>query len=226
MVVTEKATFMHLPKSGGTFVKQAIRSQMIRVEDHALPHCAPEGNPIFGFIRNPWHWYTSWFNFVNKGSDMFKMVGFECSTLAMRQYGNVGFEEFVGHYCMPSQKFKNKAFKIAKTNFNNVPARFSNMQVAGLWAESDDSYYKHLRNVFLTGCDELGRVETLNEDLKGMLKSVDMLTPQLSNHIDEQSNCNVGKYDDYTKFWTQDSIDMVYEVEKDYIEKYGYRFGE
>ncbi|MEM8661774.1 MAG: hypothetical protein AAGF35_12895, partial [Pseudomonadota bacterium] len=69
MLVTNRFVFMHLHKSGGTFVNRFIRAHFpeARMIGYHLPYSElPEAHanlPVFGLVRNPWSYYQSWYNF-------------------------------------------------------------------------------------------------------------------------------------------------------------------
>ena len=75
MLIHDRFVFMHLQKTAGTFVADALRSEM---PDGALTRGAPgklhpgwddipasaRGRPVLMYVRNPWDWYVSWYHFV------------------------------------------------------------------------------------------------------------------------------------------------------------------
>ncbi len=69
MIVCDSFLFLHLHKSGGTFVNSMMMkciSSARRVGYH-LPYAeAPEACrhlPVLGTVRNPWSYYVSWYHF-------------------------------------------------------------------------------------------------------------------------------------------------------------------
>jgi hypothetical protein len=68
VLITEKFVFVHLPKTGGSFIRQASEGmEVLTLEPHAGVDDIPPrfaGLPVFAVIRNPWDWYVSWFHFV------------------------------------------------------------------------------------------------------------------------------------------------------------------
>jgi len=69
MIVCDAFLFLHLHKSGGTFVNSMMMkcvSSARRVGYH-LPYAkAPESCrhlPVLGTVRNPWSYYVSWYHF-------------------------------------------------------------------------------------------------------------------------------------------------------------------
>lgn len=69
MMVTDQFVFLHLHKSGGSFVNECLRRHMpgAREIGYHLPHSLiPEAFrqlPVIGLVRNPWSYYVSWFSF-------------------------------------------------------------------------------------------------------------------------------------------------------------------
>ncbi len=69
MIATGRFVFLHLHKSGGTFVNECLLRFVPgarRVGYHLPrqlipPECA--ALPVLGFVRNPWSYYVSWFSF-------------------------------------------------------------------------------------------------------------------------------------------------------------------
>ena len=69
MIVTDRFVFLHLHKSGGTFVNRFLQSFFpdARQIGYHLPRtCLPASCaalPLLGSVRNPWDYYVSWYAF-------------------------------------------------------------------------------------------------------------------------------------------------------------------
>ncbi|HEY1267146.1 MAG TPA: hypothetical protein VGH16_07800, partial [Candidatus Binatia bacterium] len=67
MLVTENFAFIHLPRTGGTFVSDIIRKffPSAREIGYHLPRAFMPREyahlPVLGTIRNPWEFYVSWY---------------------------------------------------------------------------------------------------------------------------------------------------------------------
>ena len=65
LVVCDRLVFLHVPKTGGTWVKTALRSQGYHYSGPRFEHVpASEVGldlPMFGFVRSPVDWYCSMF---------------------------------------------------------------------------------------------------------------------------------------------------------------------
>ena len=69
MIVTDRFVFLHLHKSGGTFVNKFLQTFFpdARQIGYHLPRaCLPDSCaalPLLGSVRNPWDYYVSWYAF-------------------------------------------------------------------------------------------------------------------------------------------------------------------
>ncbi|MDE1897463.1 MAG: hypothetical protein KGI40_06475 [Xanthomonadaceae bacterium] len=69
MIVTDRFVFLHLHKSGGTFVNrflQAFFPDARQIGYHLPRTCLPASCaalPLLGSVRNPWDYYVSWYAF-------------------------------------------------------------------------------------------------------------------------------------------------------------------
>src|SRR4051812_41746597 len=69
MIATERFVFVHLHKSGGSFVNEFLLRffpQARQVGYHLPVSMLPpelRALPVLGFVRNPWSYYVSWYAF-------------------------------------------------------------------------------------------------------------------------------------------------------------------
>ncbi len=69
MIVTDRFVFLHLHKSGGTFVNRFL--QAFFPDSHQIGYHLPRAYlpasctalPLLGSVRNPWDYYVSWYAF-------------------------------------------------------------------------------------------------------------------------------------------------------------------
>lgn len=74
MLITEGFVFLHLPKTGGTFVEHALKQTLRMPVLHDRRHASwreipPEhaGKPCIGVWRDPWSWHASLYHFARIG---------------------------------------------------------------------------------------------------------------------------------------------------------------
>lgn len=71
MLVHDRFVFVHNQKCGGTFVRRLLKQELGReaLRDsvshdgwNKIPDDAA-GRPVLCYVRNPWDWYVSWYEF-------------------------------------------------------------------------------------------------------------------------------------------------------------------
>lgn len=86
MIVTPRFIFLHLHKSGGTFVNDGLlrHEPGARQFGYHLPrHCVPSTHarvPVLGLVRNPFSFYQSWYAFQaarDRPNALFRIVSHE-----------------------------------------------------------------------------------------------------------------------------------------------------
>ena len=81
MIVTDRFVYIHVSRTGGTFLNKLIVNQvpgarMLQYHGHLedLPE-AYAHLPVIGFVRNPWDWYVSMFSdYRRKGQFVFQVL--------------------------------------------------------------------------------------------------------------------------------------------------------
>jgi len=121
MLVTEDLVFLHIPKTGGTFI-QTVLGKHLRVLDHEsvlddrtwshTPYSSLPAQwrhlPVFCVVRNPWDWYVSWFEYqMKRGPRRARIQGEDrWGKLAVWEGafrgGDADFKEAVTHACTGS----------------------------------------------------------------------------------------------------------------------------
>lgn len=83
MMATDRMVFLHLHKSGGTFVNALLRNCIpgARLIGYHYPYreipAADRHLPVVGTVRSPWSYYVSWFHFQSglpKPNALFQIV--------------------------------------------------------------------------------------------------------------------------------------------------------
>ncbi len=72
MIATDRFVYLHLHKSGGTFINECLLRFFAdaRQIGYHLPRAAIPAAlrtlPVLGFVRNPWSYYVSWYAFQSQ----------------------------------------------------------------------------------------------------------------------------------------------------------------
>lgn len=88
MTVMERCIFFHIPKAGGTWVRNALKystNVLVEINKHPVPKdCLYIGNFTFCHVRHPLSWYRSYFDYkqrvgwrFDKGLDTLKSDTFD-----------------------------------------------------------------------------------------------------------------------------------------------------
>lgn len=71
MLVTDKFVFLHIPKTGGSFIQHAVVDHLLVEDYRPWTHTPYRDLParwrhlaVFCVVRNPWDWYVSWFHYA------------------------------------------------------------------------------------------------------------------------------------------------------------------
>lgn len=217
MIVTERSVFLHVPKTGGTWMREVLTPITKETHGHILLADTSKEN-IFAFVRNPWAWYVSSYNAIILGTSEDPVKTNDSLVLAIGKIPT--FEEFLESQMCPSPILKKKLhffFKMDQhdTAFTDICER---------WIESDNSWYTIMCDAFFEKATQVGRTETLAKDLKSMLTSSKELTEELHKRIDTTPMKNTGVSIDYRTMYSTKYRDLVYATSKDLIAQFEYTF--
>lgn len=212
MIICKNATFMHVPKCGGTYIRAMLKSHWLSHEECALP-VKTDMNPKIGFIRNPFSWHVSWFNFKNSGSDIYKSN----DIYKMCNKGDVSFETYLNNLSNPTEEFKLKYHSVLQS-FSVTPALY---QMAYKWIESDKSYYEHIYDSILHN-SQIYKLETMKQDLPNILDDVGMLTDDVKEKLMTSPHINIGKVVDYRDYYTPTLEKLVLDSHQRILTMYDY----
>lgn len=176
MIVTDYFVYIHVSRTGGTFLNKLILEQVPgarMIQYHGHLRDLPEkysGLPVLGFVRNPWDWYVSmYFDYKRKQQFVFQILS---------DRGALGFQPTVtrfltlGDNTAQNRRLLDMLVKSAPVKINvQRPAR---RHLPGLRAEhfanypENTGYYSWLfQLMFDSGIPHrayIGRFENLREE--------------------------------------------------------------
>jgi hypothetical protein len=219
VLVTPYFAFLHVPKTGGSFVRRVLTDWLPPawfldtpgLDPHVgweqLPPSASE-LPVLSFVRNPWDWYVSWYHYtVQKPRDLARGLLFH----GIFDGGTSSFAEVVENAC--TGRFEHGDGRILRT------AR--DLQV--------DFYTARLLTVLGTGLDSrrltIGRFERLVDDLEDFLKEHRVPIPHgFDAGVRAQAPVRVSEHGAYRDYYDPKLRKLVESRARPIIERFGYTF--
>jgi hypothetical protein len=229
MIATPHFVFLHLHKSGGTFVNECLLRFVpgTRQIGYHLPRrlVPPElaHLPILGLVRNPWSYYVSWYAFQAArpepnalfllASDN-RRLGFEGTIRNMLELGCD--DALLGRAiaALPGRRM-NRGL--------NLPGpALEELRGAGR------GFYSFLYRYMYSGAHgepTIVRMETLRDDLAGAIESVGQeVSAPMREFIARAEPRNASAHDDYVACYGPALRKLVAERDSEVIARHGYAF--
>jgi hypothetical protein len=231
MIATPRFVFLHLHKSGGTFVNECLLRYVpgARQLGYHLPRSALPvelaGRPVLGFVRNPWSYYVSWHAFQAarpNPNPLFSVLsdagrlGFVATISRMLALGRDDrlLEEVAA--ALPDRYTKRG---LNLPGFALAPIRGSGL---GFYAY----LFRYIYGADTDGPLRIGRMEQLRSDLLELLAwAGEPVGENLRRHVLEAAPSNASEHAGYTDYYPDELRDLVAERDAPLIERFGYRFG-
>ena len=229
MIVTKHAVYLHLPKTGGHWVNKVLESNVEYSKQHSFPTKEFLRPHIFSFVRNPWDWHVSLYEFTKTGSEIIQFPS-DLSPITHRFSQTTSFDEFLNGLCSPTSEFKTKAASYAKIQLmTNKTSRVEikndmSAQATLEWHTSDRGYYELMFNRFASISTKIGKYENIREELLIMAQLSGDLTPSIELAIKETQPINVTKSrDHYRTYYNDKQVELVYNHTR-FLDHYNYEF--
>ena len=227
MIATERFVFLHLHKSGGSFVNALLLRHFpdARQLGYHLPRrmIPPElaQLPVLGLVRNPWSYYVSWYAFQSarqQPNALYRILSedrrldFETT---IRNMVNLGTDEARLDRlidALPAQ-YTNRGL--------NLPG-FALRSIRG----SGVGFYTFLyRYLYGDGPALVGRMESLRSELLALLAQVGQpLSDAMREHILCAAPVNTSRHDSHAVYYGGALKELVAERDAEVIARHGYRF--
>jgi len=230
MIITDRFVFLHLHKSGGTFVNELLlrclpdaRQHGYHLPRHLIPATAAQ-LPMLGLVRNPWSYYVSWYAFQKSQAQpnaLFRILsddGRSDFAATLRNMLDLG---------MPNGRLDLLLTQLPNAYINrglNLPA-FALAPIRN----SSLGFYSFLYR-YMYGAESsslhLGRIEELRTMLPRLFDRVGQpVTAAMEAFIAKELPRNASKHDRYENYYDEALRSLVAERDADLIAAHGYRFG-
>lgn len=226
MIVTDRLLFLHLHKSGGTFVNKLLihcvpSSQ--RLGYHLPYREAPakyRDRPVLGTVRSPWAYYVSWYHFQAsrpKPNPLFQI----CS-----DHGALGFQATVANLINLSGDERRLALleESLPETYRNVGVNLTKACVGELRARAV-GFYSFLYERLYEGTAQptILRMESLRQELRTALLTLGHLPDAgIERFLEEIPPLNVSEHAAPATYYDEDLANLVAERDRPVIERYGY----
>ncbi len=229
MIVTDHFVFLHLHKSGGTFVNEALLSFVpgARAIGYHLPRrFVPPGDqhkPVLGTVRNPWSYYVSWYAFQAarpEPNQLFRVLsqdgqlGFEGAIRNMLELGSGGEKLDPLIAALPAGY---GGHGLNLPGFALAPIRNSGL-----------GFYSFLQQHIYGGpgaAARLAPMEDMRERLPELMVQAGYAPPEtLRRFLNEQPARNTSQHAPYATYYSPALRDLVAERDRALIEANGYSF--
>jgi hypothetical protein len=227
MIVTDRMLFLHLHKSGGTFVNALLKRCMPSAEQigYHLPYrevpAAFRDRAVVGTVRNPWAYYVSWYHFqlgVPKRNILFQLCSNE---------GRLGFTDTVANLVNLSGDERRLALledglpdSYGKAGINLTKACVRELRARNL------GFYSFLYERMYAGAaaPTILRAERLRQELRAVLLALGHLPNTCAEQfLDESPPLNVSRHDEPPSYYEDELAALVADRDRTVIDRYGYR---
>ncbi len=228
MIVTSRFVFLHLHKSGGTFVNQFLlrffpEAQLIGYH-LPLAHLPSQYArlPLFGLVRNPWDYYASWYSF--QATQPVPNALYGCAS----DDGRLGFTETVRNLVTLGEQ-PDRLAELRSRLPDQFPGHGINLTrncLAPLAGSRSGFYAFMYRRMYGDGENvTFGRMESLRADFAAFLTARQVnLTAEMTDYIRFHDRTNTSVHGPYAELYDDASRDLVATRDAVVIERFGYRF--
>ena len=228
MIATERFLFLHLHKSGGTFVNECLLRFVpgARQLGYHLPRAQIPADlahlPILGLVRNPWSYYVSWYAFQAaqpQPNPLFQVLSrnrtldFSATIRNMLELGR-NDELLAATVRALPERYTNRGLNLPGPELARI-------------AGSDDGFYSFLfRYMYgVPASPWITRMENVRSELPVLLERVGVEPGDaLRRFVATAPATNVSSHGVFTEYYDDGLAELVARRDRDVIERFGYRF--
>jgi len=230
MIVTDKFVFVHLPRSGGTFVSGVIKKffpSAREIGQHMPRGLLPREQsnlPVLGTVRNPWEFYVSLYHYVSPKDAASKFVSW------MSENGTLGFTGSIRNVLnlTVNDERLDVLIETLPEHIDYGRRYIPNVtkdEMRGVRG-TGVGYYTFRFNQLFGNADEIFfcRLETLGQDLVGFFEGIGAATDELRDYVLGSDKKNISEHRHYSTYYTPELAELVSIRDCPLIERFGYVF--
>jgi hypothetical protein len=231
MLVTDRFVFVHLPRSGGTFVSQVI--QKVFPEAHEVGYHLPLSAlpaefshlPVLGTVRNPWDFYVSWYHHQESNDRRGPLISF------LTENRSLGFAGMMRNALTLSEHEKLDALIDAlPEHFNYKDRNIANLtrnMMRRIRGSGMGLYSFRFKEMFGARADVVFcRLDRLRDDLLVFFDRIGVAGDELRRYVGGLDNKNTSEHRHYSSYYTPDLANLVAERDRTVIERFGFVFND
>lgn len=238
MIVTDHFVYIHVSRTGGTFLNKLIMNQapgarMLQYHGHLedLPSTFAH-LPVIGFVRNPWDWYVSMYNdYRRKGQFVFRVLSdggaldFGATVTRFLKLGDGSSESalLLGYLASTAPK----AINARRPARNHLPGLRSD-HFEGF--QRGFGYYGWLFRLMFRSTHgqtvHIGRFENLREEAQRLFEETGTpVTKSITSYLDNAPPLNASQRPrNFIDLYDPELKQLVAEKEYALINRFGYKF--
>lgn len=227
MIATASFVFVHLHKSGGTFVNECLLRFVPgarRIGYHLPANLIPADSatlPVLGFVRNPWSYYVSWYAFQSQMAQPNAL--FRC----MSANRTLDFKGTIRNLlALGSDDGKlDEVLRALPVQYGNQGLNLPAFALAPIRG-TGEGFYSYLYRYMYGAATALtiGRVETLRADLASFLATMRVpMSAALRDFITHAAPHNTSQHADAASYFDDELAALVRERDRDVVDAYDYR---
>jgi|TARA_B110000967_G_C18869735_1_gene554718 hypothetical protein len=228
VLVCNKFVFLHLHKSGGTFVTNLMSTCIpyTKAIGYHLPYrmlpSSYRRHPVIGTVRNPWSYYVSWYHFQKQIKNPNALF------MAMSNNKTLTFEQTITNLLTISDN--EKLFQIAK---NSLPLSFDNHGLNITQAcilpvyQTGIGFYSFLYSRLYEDCYDINiiEMENLRNGLEDVLAKLNVEPKQkIKTFIQKSPVINTSNHKPYQSYYSATLKKLVAKRDELLIESHQYSF--
>jgi hypothetical protein len=201
MFLTRHFVFVHVPKTGGNFVREILENhapeewELQGLEAHATYHEIPASHrdlPRLAFARNPFAWHVSWFHFQKGVRDKF--------FLHISEGGELDFADSMHRAYTGDGPLAKQSGALTQTLFDMLGDGLEGAKV--------------------------GKMESLRDDLLRMIGECTAVPPDMARAIQQVTPKNTSKHRHYSSYYDPALRDLIRSKDAPVFDYFGYDWEE
>lgn len=229
MIVTPRFVFLHLHKSGGTFVNAGLMQHIAgaRQIGYHLPRSLLPSQfaalPLLGLVRNPWSYYVSWYSFQRsrpRPNALFQTLS---------DGGALDFSGTIRNMLNLDRDpaLLDRVLAALPATYTNQGLNLPNVALAPIRGSGLGFYsflYRYLYGPDMTAV-KLAHMEQLRTEMPQLLESVgEPVTPALRDYMNGAPALNTSEHAPHRQLYDGELAQLVADRDRLVIERHGYSF--